>query len=173
MCQRRLHYDHAFEQYLRQRAVPYVAVDEARRALCARPAPGLADQSLKSFDFVVYGCKQGHWLVDVKGRKHSGRWARCFDNWVTRADVDSLARWQGLFGRGFRGLFAFLYWCEAVPAESLFQEVFTCDHRWYALLAVTLDDYRQHLRPRSPRWQTVHIGARAFQELASPLGKLL
>jgi hypothetical protein len=173
VCQRRFHYDHAFEQYLRQRAIPYVAVDEARRALCGRPVAGLPDQSLKSFDFVVYGQGNGNLLIDVKGRKHSGRSAKSFDNWVTRADVESLAQWQRLFGRGFRGAFAFLYWCEAIPPQSLFQDVFTCDHRWYALLAVTLEDYRRHLRPRSTRWDTVSIAAAAFREVAQPLKHLL
>lgn len=173
MCQRRFHYDHAFEQYLRQHAIPYVAVDEARRALCSRPVAGLGDVSLKSFDFVVYGSARGNWLIDVKGRKHTGRSARSFDNWVTRGDVESLAQWERLFGKGFRGAFVFLYWCGAVAPESLFQEVFTCDSRWYALLAVTLEDYRRHLRPRSARWQTVHIPAAAFKSVTQPLRELL
>ncbi len=33
MAQRRYHYERAFEQYLRARRIPYISVDEARRAL--------------------------------------------------------------------------------------------------------------------------------------------
>ncbi|MGE3107196.1 MAG: HYExAFE family protein [Phycisphaerales bacterium] len=39
MAQRRHHYERAFEEYLRSRRIPYVSVDEARKALLpARPA---------------------------------------------------------------------------------------------------------------------------------------
>ncbi len=46
MANRDNHYEAAFEQYLRERGVPYVAVDEARRSL-------LGGTSLKSLDFIV------------------------------------------------------------------------------------------------------------------------
>ena len=52
MANRRFHYDRAFEHYLRANAIPYVAVDEAKRAL----APGIdkgATLKLKSFDFAT------------------------------------------------------------------------------------------------------------------------
>ena len=62
MAIRANHYDAAFEQYLRANRVPYVAVDEQRRALAA-------DASLKSFDFIVSRPGGGSLLVDVKGRR--------------------------------------------------------------------------------------------------------
>ena len=41
MTQRRFHYEQAFEHYLRANAIPYVAVDEAKRALSGQgKAPG-------------------------------------------------------------------------------------------------------------------------------------
>src|SRR5262245_33635932 len=64
MAQRRFHYEQAFEHYLRSNRVPYVAVDEAKKALA--PA-GRGPSSLKSFDFVVYA-PQRNLLIDVKGR---------------------------------------------------------------------------------------------------------
>ena len=36
MAQRRFHYELAFEHYLRAKAIPYVAVDEAKRSLQGR-----------------------------------------------------------------------------------------------------------------------------------------
>ncbi len=53
MAQRRFHYEQAFEHYLRSNGIPYVAVDEAKRALQGR-AGDPAAKKLKSFDFVVY-----------------------------------------------------------------------------------------------------------------------
>ena len=37
VAQRRFHYEQAFEHYLRANAIPYVAVNEAKRALAVRP----------------------------------------------------------------------------------------------------------------------------------------
>ena len=169
MAQRRFHYDQAFERYLREKAIPYVAVDEARRALSAAKPP----VTLKSFDFVVYSERGPNLLVDVKGRKHSGRSRKSLDNWVTAGDVESLEKWERIFGSGFVGAFAFLYWCEAQPPDALFQEVFTSGDRWYALLAIRLADYHPHMKRRSQRWETVSMPAKQFTQLAVPLKDLL
>jgi hypothetical protein len=169
MAQRRFHYDAAFERYLRDGAIPYIAVDEARRSLENVQPP----RSLKSFDFVVYSATGRNLLIDVKGRKHSGRSNRALDNWVTQADVDSMTRWEAIFGDGFEGAFAFLYWCQAQPPAALFQDLFQSGDRWYALLGITLADYRQHMRRRSQSWQTVCMPADQFMERARPLKEML
>ena len=171
MAQRRFHYDHAFEQYMRDQAIAYVAVDEAKRALTrsAQTPP----RSLKSFDFVVYSETHLNLLVDVKGRKHTGRSSRSLDNWVTQGDIDSMAKWEQLFGYGFEAAFVFLYWCEAQPPDALFQETFECGGRYYAVLGIRLKDYREHMRQRSPRWQTVSLPAKDFHKLAKPLRDFL
>ena len=69
MADRTVHYEAAFEGYLRHRGMPYVAVDEAKRAL-------FATAKLKSFDFVVYSKTGPNLLVDVKGRSCRNRSAR-------------------------------------------------------------------------------------------------
>lgn len=56
-----IHYEAAFEDYLRSRGVPYIPVEEARRAI-------FAGERIKSFDFIVYPAGQRNWIVDVKGR---------------------------------------------------------------------------------------------------------
>lgn len=162
MAQRRFHYDLAFEHYLRAKTIPYVAVDEARKAIHG-------PLTLKNFDFVVYGAASGNYLIDVKGRKHAGRSDRHLDNWVTQEDVADMLRWQELFGSGFTAAFVFLYWCQSQPPDALFQEIFTFQDRWYALLAVTVRDYQEHLKPRSPRWGTVYCPAESFAKMARPL----
>jgi hypothetical protein len=77
MTQRRHHYESAFEQYLRVGRVPYVAVDEAKKALLPQATDfrvrdesgeGARELALKSFDFVIYG--EGlNLLCEVKGRR--------------------------------------------------------------------------------------------------------
>ena len=85
MVLRRFHYDLAFEHYLRQNGIPYVAVDEAKRALSGRYASGQAPAKLKSFDFVVYSEAGANLLVDVKGRKLSVRRGRAANRARTMA----------------------------------------------------------------------------------------
>ncbi|MCA9294794.1 MAG: HYExAFE family protein [Phycisphaerales bacterium] len=189
MGQRRHHYEQAFEAYLRARRVPYISVDEARRALlpdnarlrleasagiAAADAPAIA---LKSFDFVVYEPHRSV-IVDVKGRKIPVRRSMTpttpgrLECWVTQEDIDSMRHWRGLFGADFEAAFVFLYWCEAQPPDGLFQEVFAHRGRWYAVRAITLDDYAAHMRARSPRWGTVHLSTADFERLSQPFAPL-
>jgi len=98
------HYEAAFEAYLRDRRLPYIAVDEARRSL-------VADGSLKSLDFIVSPAGRTSWLVDVKGRRFpSGEEQKQYwKNWSTRDDLRSLAGWQAYFGPDFCPLLVFAY----------------------------------------------------------------
>lgn len=190
MAQRRHHYEQAFEAYLRARRIPYVAVDEARKALLppgavlAVPAPdGEAPVSLKSFDFVIYG-RSCNLLLEVKGRRvssprtgpdrppgHPPRAQRRthLESWVTLEDIESLRRWETLFGAGFEAAFAFVYWCSEQPPDALFQEVFEHRGRWYAIRAVRLADYALSMRPRSVRWGTVHLAQAVYERISHPL----
>lgn len=188
MTQRRHHYEAAFEQYLRATRVPYVAVDEAKKALL----PGNADfhvtetrdgearpHALKSFDFVIYG--EGlNLLCEVKGRRialpraKAGRGASSgasvgrLENWVTNDDVESLARWEQLFGPGFEAAFIFVYWCDAQPPDGLFQEIFTHRERWYAIRACRLREYVGAMKVRSPKWRTLHVPTAVFERISHP-----
>lgn len=178
MAQRRFHYEQAFEHYLRANAIPYVAVDEAKRALTSRTTaagegPHLFPHNLKSFDFVVYSSSGPNLLIDVKGRKHSGKTGRNLQNWVTADDVKCLEHWSRIFGDGFEPAFAFLFWCDAQPPDALFLEVFEHGERWYAVQAVRLSDYREHMKQRSVKWDTVDIPADAFRNVTRELRELL
>src|SRR5438874_12007628 len=108
MADRTIHYEAAFEAFLRSRGIPYVAVDEAKKAL-------FADAKLKSFDFVVYSKKGANLLIDVKGRSARDRAAtkRSFQTWTTERDIDDLMQWEQIFGVEFTGLLAFVYEIEA------------------------------------------------------------
>lgn len=181
VTQRRHHYEAAFEDFLRSSRIPYVAVDEAKKALLPESAsPRLevhrADvdraSSVKSFDFVIYGESQ-NLLLEVKGRRVSPRTLAAsarsrLENWVTQDDVDSLATWGALFGQGFEPAFVFVYWCEEQPPDALFQEIFESRGRWYALRCVLLSDYRANMKVRSPRWRTVDIASSRFEQISQP-----
>ena len=65
MADRSIHYEAAFEAFLREKGIPYVAVDEAKKAL-------FANAKLKSFDFVVYS-KNGPNLLDRRERTAASR----------------------------------------------------------------------------------------------------
>ena len=159
-----IHYEAAFEDYLRSQQIPYVAVDEAKKAT-------FRDAKLKSFDFIVYSVGQTNWLVDVKGR----RWVRrkrhnkpAWENWATQADLDGLRQWQEVFGAGFGGLLVFAYWLEPAadpPAET----VHTYHEQRYVFAAVPLDVYQLHARMRSPRWGTVNMPTAEFARHVRPI----
>jgi hypothetical protein len=91
------------------------------------------------------------------------------DSWVTLDDVDSLAHWERLFGEGFQAAFLFVYACDAQPPDALFQEVFEDRGTWYALRAVTLGAYRAAMKTRSPKWRTVDVPRRIFEQISTPL----
>lgn len=186
MAQRRHHYENAFEHYLRAKRIPYVSVDEARKALLpegavlAAPAPendthppGLrAGRALKSFDFVVYG-EGTNLLLDIKGRKIArrpgGTASRSrLDSWATQDDIDSLLTWRRLFGAGFDAALVFVYWCDDQPPDGLFQEVFAHRERWYAVRAVLLDAYLGAMKTRSAKWKTVHVPVDEFERISQP-----
>lgn len=169
MANRDNHYETAFEEYLRRRGVPYVAVDEGRRSLLASGA------SLKSLDFIVSSGGPVIWLVDVKGRRFpSGdEQKQYWKNWSTRDDLVSLSQWERLFGPGFCALFVFAYNIVGnrapLPPEQLFE------HRGglYGFVAVRLTDYAAGCRPLSPRWDTVAMPVAEFRRVARPMDELL
>lgn len=161
MADRSIHYEAAFEAYLRHREVPYVAVDEAKRAL-------FANARLKSFDFVVYSKSGPNLLVDVKGRKCNTNGRRSsMQTWATLADVDDLAQWEQVFGQGFSGMFGFLYWIDPPLAPE--PGMFECGDRWYWMFGVRLSEYRAHMRKRSEKWNTVCLRTEDFRQLARPI----
>jgi len=184
MAQRRHHYEHAFERYLRDSRIPYISVNEAKKSILPDRAVLKAQQStsdgdqeakkLKNFDFLVYG--QGtNLLVEIKGRRlpairlKDGTPAKPrMESWVTLDDIEALTRWRTLFGPEFEPVFVFVYWCDDVPPDGLFVEVIEDRGRWYTVRAITLDDYVGAMRVRSPKWRTMNLSSSDFAMLSSP-----
>jgi hypothetical protein len=161
MADRTVHYEAAFEAYLREHGVPYVAVDEAKKAL-------FSNARLKSFDFVVYNKNGRNLLVDVKGRQAKGKAASSsFQTWTTEQDVVDLLQWQEVFGDGFTAVLMFVYWIDppVVPQPGMFVH----RDRWYLVLGVELSEYQEHMRRRSVKWETVAVPQADFRSLARPI----
>ncbi len=168
---RRNHYEAAFEGFLRDKRLPYVAVDESKRAL-------FSGSKLKSFDFVVYSRGGPNLLIDVKGRKAVDRSGedKPFQTWATRRDVDDLWSWQRIFGDEFRGMLAFVYEVTPVlvpPPGHFVYEPTPGVSRHYRLMGVDLRTYRDGMARRSERWDTVSLPAGTFREAAKPMEQWL
>lgn len=165
------HYEVAFEHFLRARGFGVVPVVEARRSY-------LDESEVKSPDFIVVGRRAGRLVVDVKGRQFpslsAGKPRLTWHNWSTAGDVDGLARWSGRFGDGFQGILAFVY--HVLPGVTLpagTPDLFRFNNRSYLARAVAVEDYRLHMKTRSPRWSTVDLSTSDFRRLVRPFTEFL
>jgi hypothetical protein len=111
--------------------------------------------------------------VDVKGRRFPsgspGRLRRVWESWSTAEDIEGLTRWTAIFGPDFQGLLVFMY--ELLPSAVLNKatdDLWTWRGRRYLLRAVAVDQYRPHMRVRSPRWGTVDLPGPVFRGLVRP-----
>lgn len=165
MAQRHIHYEAAFEDYIRSRGWPYIPVDEHRKAL-------FHGARVKSFDFLLYRATSPAWLVEIKGRKfpyHVRGATRYWENWVAREDLDDMAQWQGVFGEQFRSVLIFAYWLLGLPDKDPSPEIHTFRDQHYAFLCVPTEEYARHARPRSASWNTVSVPVAEFRRLARPI----
>jgi hypothetical protein len=155
MANRSNHYEAAFEGYIRSLRVPCVAVDEAKRAL-------FGDEGVKNPDFLLYPRSGLNLVVEVKGKRgKNARGRRDWENWVTTDDLDGLARWQTMFGPGFRAILAFAY-AEPLPPFPLPKDA-----------DGAFEDYIAHLRSRGPAWKAVAMARAAFRRRVRPLREWL
>lgn len=159
-------YETAFESFLKEQGLCYVAVDETRRAV-------LGDVPVKNLDFIILGPTGAKLLVDVKGRRFPGGTPEkpryVWESWATRDDIDGLTHWHGLFGLDYQPLFVFMY--KIMPSVTFPDDTPDVWHHkgeTYLLRAVTLEDYSVNMKVRSPKWGTVWIQQEKFQELARP-----
>ena len=168
MALRNNHYELALEAYLRKSKFPYVAVDEKRRSL-------YGNKSLKNVDFIVSPeAAELSWLVDVKGRRFpSGRKHRYWKNWTTTDDINSLIKWEELFGPQFRGLFVFAYQVLGDLAPLPEEQLFTFRENIYAFVGIRIDLYYAWARQISPKWKTLAMPTVAFRQMAQPLDLIL
>lgn len=167
MAIRSNHYDAAFEAYLVATGRPFVAIDETRRAQ-------LADVSLKSMDFIVDGGEH-RLLLDIKGRRFptGGNTGTRWECWADADDVESLLRWEQVFGNHFRAAFVFAYEIVDPHWYAWHPQRWEYAGRTYAFYAVWVRDYAEVMRQRSPRWETVALPTRDYARLRRPWEEFL
>ena len=164
------HYEVAFEAFLQARGVCCIGVDEARR-------PFLGDSPVKSLDFLVFS-DAGQLCVDVKGRRFPGgppgKPRLVWECWSFQDDLDGLDRWTRLAGEGARGLLVFAYLLHrTVQLADTTPDLFVFRNRRYLFRAIDADDYRDRMRVRSPRWQTVCLAREDYRALVRPFSDFL
>lgn len=158
-------YEAAFEAYLQANRLAYVAVDETRRA-------ALIDEPLKTLDFLVFA-PGARLCIDIKGRRFPGgtpqRPRRIWECWSFREDIDGLERWARLAGEDYRPVlvFAYLLQADVKLAESTI-DLFRYREQRYLFRAIDVEDYRQHMRVRSPRWGTVTLPIANYRACVRP-----
>jgi len=172
-------YEQAFESWLIDSRIQYVTVDQQKRRIFAR-------NRIKSFDFLLYPAGYAPVIIaEVKGRKFKGTSLKNLTGlqcWVTMEDVQGLIRWEQVFGgekpghvtdAGYEAWFVFAYEFENVDVETDGRGVYDYRNRRYIFFAVRLDDYREFMTMRSPKWRTVTLPAAKFRECAVPVSQLL
>jgi len=162
-------YEQAFENWLIENRIQYIAIDEHKRTAFARC-------KVKSFDFLVYPANGQIIIAEVKGRKFKGTsLARLtgFECWVTIEDVDGLVKWQQVFGAGYQAVFVFVYKIEKIDVDFDGRYVFDFGGDRYMFFTIKLEDYRSFMKRRSPKWQTVTLPAEKFRKCALQISELL
>jgi hypothetical protein len=162
-------YERAFENWLLDRRVDYVRADEHERI-----GPGSC--SVKNFDFLLYATPERRIIAEVKGRTFRGislAPLTGLECWVTLDDVASLQAWQEVLGPDYEAVFVFAYRIERIDADLDGLEAVQIDWDRFVFFFIRLDDYRRTMKPRSSRWQTVTLPAKAFRQYARELSVLL
>ncbi len=73
-------------------------------------------------------------------------------------------------GEGYRGLLVFAYLLDSsVELSDDTPDLYCCRGKRYLFRAVDALDYRDHMRIRSPRWNTVTLPRTVFRSLVRPL----
>lgn len=160
-------YEQAFESWLREQKIAFKSVVQTERIESA-------GQSVKNFDFVLRAGTASPVLVELKGRTFHGAsltGRKGLDAWVTFEDVESLSYWLAAARQknaDARAVFVFVYRVEQVDVESDGLPLYDFGGERFIMLFVELEHYRQRMKSRSPKWQTVSLPAEDFRNYARP-----
>jgi hypothetical protein len=163
------HYERAFENWLKDNRIEYEQVDEHKRT-----AFGHSD--LKSFDFLLYPPNRPNVIAEIKGRRFKGTSIAKLaglECWVTIEDIEGLTRWQRIFGKDHQAIFVFTYKMQNIDVDFDGRDYFEFDSNKYLFFCVKLDDYRRHMKRRSPKWQTVTLPAEKFRDCAVHISEFM
>lgn len=163
------HYERAFENWLIDHNVEYVRADDHQRM----GPPGC---SVKNFDFLLCPRPDRRVIAEVKGRTFRGTSVTeraGFECWVTRDDVEGLALWRRILGPDHEAVFVFAYRVAHLDVDFDGCDVLDFAGDRYLFFCIRLDDYRLHMKRRSPKWKTVALPAERFRQCAIGLPAFL
>ncbi len=165
MMKRGIHYEQAFQHFLKDRNVNFIVIDQAKKA-------SFAGAKIKSFDLIAYPPKGLPLLIDVKGRKLASARIEKYhlgQNWVGIEDVNGLRQWEQVFGPDYTGLFVFAYWIYDATPGLTGNGFYHYNERTYFFVSAELFGYQSRMKTRSQKWRTVFVPAGPFKELALPV----
>jgi len=163
------HYEQAFEGWLIDNKVQYVAIDEHKKRI-------FGHSKIKSFDFLLCPPDQRVIIAEVKGRVFKGSTLANLaglECWVTTDDVDGLTAWQQVFGPGHLAVFVFAYRIQEIDVDFDGRDSYDFAAGSYVFFAVRLDDYCRYMKLRSPKWRTVTLPAHDFRRCAVQMQQLV
>lgn len=164
-------YEQAFQSRLREQKIAFESVVQTERV----EAGGL---SVKNFDFVLWPTSDRPTLVELKGRtfhRTSLAGLKGLDAWVTFEDAEAMSYWLEILRRKkpfARAIFVFVFRLEQVDVESDGLPIYEFGGRRFLMLFIELEHYRQSMKCRSPKWQTVVPAAEDFRRFAHPIDDL-
>ncbi|MHC4386144.1 MAG: HYExAFE family protein [Planctomycetota bacterium] len=165
-------YEQAFESYLAENKIPFIWVDQSKR-------PEFFESSVKNFDFLVYPETKSPILIELKGRTFKGdslAGLKGLDGWTTFEDVQSLSQWLDYFCRDFpdtKAFFVFVFQFANIDVETDGWPVYDWGDKRFLLLAIPLEHYRDCMKVRSPKWQTVTLLAEDFRRWTMPVNNVV
>ncbi len=165
----RNHYEGAFENWLIDNHVRYIAIDDRKKS-------AFAGCKVKSFDFLIYPRNGQVIIAEVKGRKFKGTSLSKLTGlqcWVTTDDIEGLGRWQEIFKTGHQAIFVFAYKIEHIDVDFDGRAVYDSAEKRYIFFCIKMDDYRSYMKIRSPKWQTVTLPAEKFRQCVVQISDLL
>lgn len=166
------HYERAFACWLGENRVPFVPIDQSRRA-------ELGDLHPKSFDFLLRPGGPQRILVEVKGRTFGGvslAGRRGLDCWITEEDAQAMRVWRRLFTRRHTedlAVFVFAFRLRQPDVDPDGLAVYEFENQRYLFFVIRAADYLRHMKRRSPRWRTVTLGAESVRGLTVSLETFL
>ncbi|MEW5955081.1 MAG: HYExAFE family protein [Candidatus Micrarchaeota archaeon] len=160
-------YELAFEAFLRQHQLLYLAINEARR-------PIFRGRKVKNFDFIVVSKNKKLLLIDIKGKQfpyESKIGKNYWENWITKDDGVYLAQWSKVFHA--TALLVYVYKIKYAADEALFDDLFRFKGKKYGLAAIEIGDYLKNAKPRSGKFKAISVSREKMPLLTKPISSFL
>lgn len=167
------HYELMFENFLRKNNFLYIAINEAKR-------PVFNGERIKNFDFIVVSKNGKLVLIDIKGKQfpYESKYGKNYwENWIEIDDGKFLKMWSKIFGNNAIGILVFAYLIKYKEDEKYFKDIFTFKRNKYGLIAIEINEYLKHSKPRSKSgkgtFNTISVSREKLAKLVKPISYFL